>query len=865
MGSEITRRTFVKAGSAAALAALGTGAVGVATGIPAAKALAESTPPEGRWVRTTCAPNCTGSCGMKAFVHDGQIKMILQAADYPYERYNPRGCLKGVSINTMIHGPERLTAPLVRNEQTGELEEADWDTALDTAAQKLRDIAEKYGPDSIGVIWQVQGTGHVQKGALVRLANMMGWSAIGGYELNGDLPMFWPETFGCQSEELESYEWEDSRYTMIFGSNPMVTRLPDSHFLNYSREAGGKVVCFDPNYSATAEKSTEWVRIKPDTDAAFALAAAKVIIDEGLFDESFCKNFTDLPLLIDTATGKRLVAAQVAGLSALDVPAYRETYVAWDAAAGVPVAVDPEHLGGTDGYALEGAFDVPLAGGGTVSAKTSFTLLRESLDAYDLESASAITDVPADIIQRIARECATVKPMHIIFGGSAMQWHHGDLKGRACALLAALTGNIGQLGGGISTYVGQYKTRFSTASWFIPPRPKRASAPFHYAVNGRTDTMSASFPEAGFKALVVGWGNPFEQHNVANWLRSAKESGELECVICFEFQHTKTVDYSDVTFASASWYEKTELVITPLHPWVQIMQPMVDPPGIARPELWTCKELACRIDPSVADMWPEFEPEEAEAAAEEVLRTLLENGGETIDHITVEDLKAGPCKLAHSNPGEKKIPFWEQIHEGLPFPTVSRPNALDATAKFVKSGRIEFYKDEDRFLEMGEQLPCYKPAFEDTEYAADPEAREKYPFAYLTRNSLFRVHATYCNNPFMLELQNDTPKVFMNPDDAEKKGLSQGDVVEVFNSRGKVNGALIVDPGMYPGQVIFDMGWWSRYTGDESYNSLIFPWINPIHEIYYVSSVWSPNMAWNECVCDVRLLEAGGALKEVIA
>lgn len=802
---------------------------------------------------------------MKAFVHDGQIKMISQAADYPYERYNPRGCLKGVSINTMIHGPERLTAPLVRNEQTGELEEADWDTALDTAAQKLRDIAEKYGPDSIGVIWQVQGTGHVQKGALVRLTNMMGWSAIGGYELNGDLPMFWPETFGCQSEELESYEWEDSRYTMIFGSNPMVTRLPDSHFLNYSREAGGKVVCFDPNYSATAEKSTEWVRIKPDTDAAFALAAAKVIIDEGLFDESFCKNFTDLPLLIDTATGKRLVAAQVAGLSALDVPAYRETYVAWDAAAGVPVAVDPEHLGGTDGYALEGAFDVPLAGGGTVSAKTSFTLLRESLDAYDLESASAITDVPADIIQRIARECAAVKPMHIIFGGSAMQWHHGDLKGRACALLAALTGNIGQLGGGISTYVGQYKTRFSTASWFIPPRPKRASAPFHYAVNGRTDTMSASFPEAGFKALVVGWGNPFEQHNVANWLRSAKESGELECVICFEFQHTKTVDYSDVTFASASWYEKTELVITPLHPWVQIMQPMVDPPGIARPELWTCKELACRIDPSVADMWPEFEPEEAEAAAEEVLRTLLENGGETIDHITVEDLKAGPCKLAHSNPGEKKIPFWEQIHEGLPFPTVSRPNALDATAKFVKSGRIEFYKDEDRFLEMGEQLPCYKPAFEDTEYAADPEAREKYPFAYLTRNSLFRVHATYCNNPFMLELQNDTPKVFMNPDDAEKKGLSQGDVVEVFNSRGKVNGALIVDPGMYPGQVIFDMGWWSRYTGDESYNSLIFPWINPIHEIYYVSSVWSPNMAWNECVCDVRLLEAGGALEEVIA
>ncbi len=861
--ADMTRRSFVKVSCAAGITALGTSCLGV-PGMRVSRALANTVAPEGEWIRTTCAPNCTGACGMKAFVQEGEIKMISQAADYSYAGYNPRGCLKGLSINTMVHGPDRLRTSLVRNPATGAMEAASWETALDTAASKLRAVMDTYGADSVGVIWQVQGTGHIQKGSLVRLANMMSWSAIGGYELNGDLPMFWPETFGCQSEELESYCWEDSRYTLIFGSNPMVTRLPDAHFLNASREAGGKVVCFDPTYSATAEKSTEWVQLKPDTDAVFALAAAKIIIDEGLLDEAFCANFTDLPLLVDVHTGKRILAADVAGLSALLAPDYRETFVAYDAAAGGLVAVDPEHLGQTPTLALDMALQLSLKSGESVEASTAFTLLRASLAAYKPDYASELTGIPAETIVRIARECATVKPMHVIVGGSAIQWHHGDLKGRACALLAVLTGNVGSLGGGISTYVGQYKTRFSTASWFIPEKLNKKSAPFHYAVTGRTPTMSATFPKHGFKALVVGWCNPFEQHNVANWLREARASGELECVVCFEFQHTKTVDESDVAFASASWYEKTELVTTPLHPWVQLMQPMVDPPGEARPEIWTCKELARRIDPSLEDQWPIFEAVDAEKVAGQVLKTLLENGGPTINHLTAAELAAGPGKLAHANPGEKKIPFYEQIHDGMPFPTVSRPNDLAATAHFVKSGRIEFYKDEDRFLELGEQLPCYRPAFEDTEYAADPEAREKYPFAYITRNSLFRVHSTYSNNPFMLELQNNTPKVFMNPGDAKAKGLSQGDVVEVYNARGAINGALVCDPGMYPGQVIFDQGWWSRYTGDESYNSLIYPWINPIHEIYYVSSVWSPNMAWNECVCDVRLLEAGGAAKEVL-
>ncbi len=849
---DISRRTFV-ATAAAGGAAVGLGAVG---GADPADALTPAEPLGGSWVRTTCSPNCTGACGAEAWVEDGQVRMVRQAADYPYEHYNPRGCLKGLSVNTILHGPDRLTMPLVRNE-AGEQVEADWDTALDDAAGRLRAIMDEYGPNSVGVIYQVQGTGHIQKGALVRIANTFGWSVIGGYELNGDLPMFWPETFGCQSEELESYCWEDSRLTLIFGSNIMVTRMPDAHFLTYSQEAGGKVIYFDPNYSASAEKADEWVRIAPDSDGAFALAMAKVIIDEGLYDAHFMATYTDAPLLINLATGKRILADDVAGLAAVpDVPDYRSSFVAFDQASGALAAVTPLELP-DNAYALTGSFDVPLKDGSTVQAKTGFQLLTEQLEAYTPEDASVICGIDPDVITRIAREAATVKPMHIIFGGGTQQWYHGDLKGRACALVACLTGNIGQLGGGISTYVGQYKTRFNTASWMVPPDAVKASCPFHYAVNGPTPLMKATYPKDGFKALVVGWGNPLEQHNVADWLRGALASGQIECLVSLDFQRTLTVAESTVAFPCASWYEKTELTTTPLHPYVQLQQRIVDPPGQAQEEIWVLTELANRIDPSKAEAWPRFAPEDSEKRADEVLALLLREGGPTINHLTPELLREGPGKLAHSNPGEKRIPFWEQVNERIPFPTVSRPNPLDVTSKFVRSGRIEFYRDEDIFLDLGEQLPCYKPPFEDTEYAANPDARELYPLGYTTRNSAFRVHATYVNSPFMLEMQDNTPKVWLNPATAAERGLKNGDWVEVYNDRGAVQGQLVEDPGVYPTQCIFDQGWWSHYDNGTSYNSLIWPWINPTNEAYYLVSVWSPNMAWNETACNVRLYEGG--------
>ena len=78
---------------------------------------------------------------------------------------------------------------------------------------------------------------------------------------------------------------------MIFGSILWSPVFQIRIFLTILVKRAGKWYVLIPNILATAEKSDEWVQIKPDTDAVFALAAAKYIIDEGLFDQEYVSNF----------------------------------------------------------------------------------------------------------------------------------------------------------------------------------------------------------------------------------------------------------------------------------------------------------------------------------------------------------------------------------------------------------------------------------------------------------------------------------------------------------------------------------------------------------------------------------------------
>ena len=316
---------------------------------------------------------------------------------------------------------------------------------------------------------------------------------------------------------------------------------------------------------------------------------------------------------------------------------------------------------------------------------------------------------------------------------------------------------------------------------------------------------------------------------------------ELELIVVTDHQMTDTARYADVVLPATTWYEKTDLVATPVHPFLQLQQPAIPAVDGARDELDMWREIIGRIDPAMATEW-------FEVTAEQAIEMMLEAGGQTggpTEGITLDQLRQGPVRLRVPDPD---IPFRDQVENLVPFPPRSLPASLEATRAFVPTGRIELYKEEDRFLELGEAVVTHKEPNDNGIH--DPQ---RYPLTLLSPHSKWRIHSTYANNPWLEEIHGGKPQVLIHPDDATGRGINDGDTIEVFNGRGSTQAWAKVTEAARPGTATLAEGWWYRFfKAGKGVNELTGSEVNPIHEIHYVPNMWSPSTPWKDCRCEVR-------------
>ena len=100
-----------------------------------------------RIVTTTC-PYCGVGCALNLHIKDDFIYRVTSPFDSPSNRGNL--CVKGRFGYDFVQSKDRLTKPLMR--KNGKLVPATWDEAMGYVAERLLEIRDKYGPDSIGFL-----------------------------------------------------------------------------------------------------------------------------------------------------------------------------------------------------------------------------------------------------------------------------------------------------------------------------------------------------------------------------------------------------------------------------------------------------------------------------------------------------------------------------------------------------------------------------------------------------------------------------------------------------------------------------------------------------------------------------------------
>ncbi len=402
--------------------------------------------------------NCISTCSWDLFVRDGVVWREEQAAVYEAPRpgipdANPRGCQKGACYSDLQAAASRVVHPLQRvgERGAGKWKRIPWDQAFTEIADHIVDAAVEGGTETIIHDHGTTNAGFgPETSAEIRFVEAVNATLLDSWSGVGDMPMGCVQTWGMYNCEGTADDWFRSDYIVVWIGNPSYTRIPDVHFMHEARYRGAKLVVIAPDYNATAVHADLWINPKPETDAALALAAAHVIVEENLWDVEYVREQTDLPLLVRT-DNQRFLRATDLGRRGGD-----DQFFFWDE---VKERLAPVPGCKGDGGrklalgklrpALEGRYVVKLADGSSVEVRPVFEGLRENLAEHTPEKTAAITGVAPSMVKGFARGLAAAPAAMIFASWGACKHFHSDLFQRSMILLMALTGNQGKAGAGL--------------------------------------------------------------------------------------------------------------------------------------------------------------------------------------------------------------------------------------------------------------------------------------------------------------------------------------------------------------------------------------------------------------------------------
>lgn len=405
--------------------------------------------------------------------------------------------------------------------------------------------------------------------------------------------------------------------------------------------------------------------------------------------------------------------------------------------------------------------------------------------------ASAICGVPAERIESLAIQYASTKPACLMDCQGPARASMGEQYNRAAITLTNLTGNVGIPGGSAcGGLMGiPYGHMFRSAGVPGMKNPAEAGGP---SIRGTLDLnlrlvrrihtnrifdamlhgTAAGYP-ADIHAAWFAGGNVMTQRGNLN--KGDKALKSLDFICGQDLFLTPTMRYCDIVLPVSSFAEKNDLTRPwPSGPYLTFANKAIEPLG------------ECKTDWEIGNLFAEkigindFD----EHTEDEWLRLFVENNPEYKEHIKDYD-KFKAEGIHRIKMDDTYVAFRKEIEdpENNPFKT--------------PSGKIELFSQ--RLADLND--PNVPPV---AQYITSPEDRndplmEKFPLQLLSPHPRVRAHSMLQNVAWLEETEPHA--MWINPVDAEPRGIKDGDEVFVFNDRGKLAIKAWVTRRILPGVI----------------------------------------------------------------
>lgn len=392
---------------------------------------------------------------------------------------------------------------------------------------------------------------------------------------------------------------------------------------------------------------------------------------------------------------------------------------------------------------------------------------------WTLKRAAATCGLDEADVARFAEWYATISPAAISVGNGLERNQNGGSGIRAAFALPALAGKFGVAGGGL----------VNGAGFAFPKTPAKLQRPDLVPPGTRT----LNIVDAGkhltdptlappLKALFIYNHNPLVVHPDQNRMRRGLAREDLFSV-GVDVAMTDSMYYCDVVLPACSHFEHHDLFAAYGQHWLQRAEPVIPPQGQALPNTEIFRRLAARFGYTE----PCFTATDAE---------LMD------DAVDGADARLGGVRPSRL-PTDRALAMTVSGADAMLF-----ANVFPATP----SGKVELAS-----VYLAKKYGARLPSFRAVE--------SRYPLTLITPASDQRITSTFGGTA----LGDDTPTLDMHPDDAQARGLRDGQRVRVWNDLGEVRLPLLITEGVPRGVVSSLKGAWMRTTDNGQTVSALAP------------------------------------------